>query len=592
MRTVIAWALLSASLVGVEHAWADTGDLDPTFGTRGVVVTSAPPPLGFAWLAAVQQADGKLVVGGGTATGNPDFALARFLADGTLDPSFDGDGMAATDVGTSGVPRALAVQPDGKIVAAGNAGGVAVVRYHPDGTLDASFDGDGIVITTAPGGARAEAVALQPDGKIVVAGSAGSPFLSVLSVWRYESDGSPDATFDGDGMATASIGSFAFALDLALQPDGKIVVVGNAQTSDPSVIVVARFDAGGSLDPAFDGDGVVTTSVSGFDVATAVVLQPDGKILAGGGVPNGSGLHPTVIRYDTSGALDPSFDGDGIAMNDRAGAVAGLVLQSDGKPVIAFTDADDDVVLARLESDGAPDPTFYCGNDAVVTPGDPLNLNTQALLLQADGKPVVAGGSVDAAAFDFSGIVMRFGGTPTLTDHPVVPRKLVVVDKLATTSSAKAVYVVRDPGVAKGDATDANKIRARLDLAYQGGAESGALAVGCGSATGWVVNKDTVAKFVNNVAPSGPAQTRVAVVKPTLVARIVGKGLGEEPLDVLAAGPPPGSVFASFEVTNDTERHRHCSELTSCAWTSIAGGTGAKLVCRGGVPDPLCQASP
>jgi hypothetical protein len=106
------------------------------------------------------------------------------------------------------------------------------------------------------------------------------------------------------------------------------------------------------------------------------------------------------------------------------------------------------------------------------------------------------------------------------------------------------------------------------------------------------VNKDTVAKYVNRDAPAGTSQSKVVVLKPGVVARLVAKGLGEEPFDALAAGPPPGSLFASFEVTNDTERRRHCSEFPSCAWTPIAAGTGAKLVCRGGVADGACAASP
>lgn len=176
-------------------------------------------------------------------------------------------------------------------------------------------------------------------------------------------------------------------------------------------------------------------------------------------------------------------------------------------------------------------------------------------------------------------------------DIPITPTKLVVVDKLATASKAKVVFVAKDPAVTKGTGTDVADIAAELDLTYD--AESGVFGIGYGASDGtrgWKVNKETVAKFVDKDAPA-VQDTKVVVVKPGKILKLVAKGLGEEPFDVLAAGAPTGSVHAQLSVWNGGEEYRHCAMFTGCAYKLIAGGTGAKLVCKNGAPD-VCETPP
>jgi hypothetical protein len=194
------------------------------------------------------------------------------------------------------------------------------------------------------------------------------------------------------------------------------------------------------------------------------------------------------------------------------------------------------------------------------------------------------------AAAGFATFVLA--GPLHAADIGVIPKKLIVVDKLATASLAKVVYVAKDrtAGITKGTATDAELISVRFDVAYGNGAAAGTFDVSSGTANGWVVNSENVAKYVNRAAPAGPTEAKVAVIKPGRLLRLVGKGLGDVPVDVLGAGDPLGPVQTAFCVDNADEEHCHCSEFTGCAYRSIAGGTGAKLVCRTGTGDGACAA--
>jgi len=186
-------------------------------------------------------------------------------------------------------------------------------------------------------------------------------------------------------------------------------------------------------------------------------------------------------------------------------------------------------------------------------------------------------------------------GTARAIDVPVIPRKLIVIDKLDGPGKAKVVFVSKDTtaGIGKGSGTDPARIAARFEAAYANGSAIGAftLPVGASDGTaGWVVNKTTVAKYVNKSAPGGSTEAKVAVVKPDKLLKLVGAGLGDVPIDVLGAGDPVGSIYTSFCVTNGAEEQCHCSELTGCVWKVIAGGTGAKLVCKTGGGDASCVA--
>ena len=210
------------------------------------------------------QADGKIVVAGHAYSGSNNFALARYNANGSLDTSFDGDGKLTTDFGGgTDLAFALALQADGKIVAAGEATvtsniDFALARYNANGSLDTTFSSDGKLVTDFSAGYdHGSAVAVQADGKIIVAGYAFGATMFDFALARYNSNGDLDTTFDGDGkLVTDFAGDMDLAFAIALQPNGKIVVVGNA-FSTSSDFALARYNPDGSLDTTFAGDGLL-----------------------------------------------------------------------------------------------------------------------------------------------------------------------------------------------------------------------------------------------------------------------------------------------------------------------------------------------
>ncbi len=226
-----------------------------------------------------------------------------FAAAGDLDTTFSGDGKLTTNFTTGDdVAFGVAIQSDGKIVAAGRAPGsggrFALARYNTDGTRDATFSGDGKLTTNfTTGDDGATGVAIQSDGKIVAGGwAAGSGGRFALV--RYNTDGTRDATFSGDGKLTTNFTSRDdFANGLAIQSDGKIVLAGVANCCSNAAFALVRYNTDGTRDATFSGDGKLTTNfTTGIDVAFGVAIQADGKIVAAGRAP-GSGGRFALARY-------------------------------------------------------------------------------------------------------------------------------------------------------------------------------------------------------------------------------------------------------------------------------------------------------
>ena len=257
--------------------------------------------------------------------------LAAYAAAGDLDTTFSGDGKVATDFfGNSDLAYAVAIQPDGKIVAAGYANDglqndFALARYNPNGSLDPNFDGDGKVTTDFQGDDdMISAIAIQPNGKIVVAGSAVTTAGGIdFALARYNPDGSLDTNFSGNGKrATDFFGDIDQVMGLVIQPDGKIVAAGYTTTGTGDLnFALARYNSNGTLDTTFDGDGKLTTDFGSHDIANAVALQSDGKIVAAGST-GGTGTYDFALaRYNTDGSLDSSFSFDGKASTDLRAAM-------------------------------------------------------------------------------------------------------------------------------------------------------------------------------------------------------------------------------------------------------------------------------
>ncbi|MCP9496217.1 MAG: hypothetical protein MSG64_17370 [Pyrinomonadaceae bacterium MAG19_C2-C3] len=390
------------------------GTLDDSFDSDGRLTTSFGTGGSSAQSVAV-QGDGKIVVfGDGRTSGK--LILARYTGFGALDATFGVNGSIAQTLGGSDEARAVAVQPDSKIVVAGYAAGgltSVLTRYNTDGTLDTSFGINGQVIENGNeffGGAAANAVAIQPDGKIVVAGRFDNDF----ALWRYDANGVLDSTFSFNGRIRTDITSFTSnptsATDdtingIIIQPDGRIVAVGNTTrivTSSNGGIgivqnfAVARYTANGEIDLSFNGRGVYTTS-GGAREAYAVAMQSNGKIIVVGRQVSGSIIGMGVTRFNSDGTLDQTFDGDGIAVIDFVNGfelARAVIIQPDGRIVIAGTAGEignpSNFALARLNLNGALDPTFGT-NGKVTTDFNSSFDDAFALTLQSNRKIIAAG---------------------------------------------------------------------------------------------------------------------------------------------------------------------------------------------------------
>ncbi len=404
-------ALAASSLLLVAlpvQIQAAPGDLDLTFGTAGYTQSDFFGN-GSGANGVVLQLDGRIVVAGSAAFGTDasaiDFALARYLPDGSSDSSFGAGGEVTTDFeGNADVASAVALQADGKIVAAGrsqNATGIdfALARYNTDGSLDTTFgpDENGKVRTVFPSGiSRIYAIAIDGDQKIVVAGRAAGANVYDFALARYNTDGSLDATFGSNGTVTNDFSSGETAYALLIQPDQKILAAG----SDGSFLL-ARYHPDGSLDTTFGPDGtgnVRTIFLDNFSLVFSIALQADGALVAAGTVfTDISGIDSSfaLARYLPDGDLDLSFGSGGQVTTDFSSGgdgAKGVVVQTDGSIIAGGYGGSDgsDFTLARYLSEGSLDPTFGVGGKVTTDFGGSDFI--QAIALQADGKLVAAGG--------------------------------------------------------------------------------------------------------------------------------------------------------------------------------------------------------
>ena len=333
------------------------GKLDTTFGSGGAVRTPVSASTDLAWAVAVGPG-GEIVVGGiAYLPGGSDMAVVRYTSSGVLDPNFSGDGIATLDIGAIDSVSGIAVQPDGKVVAVGRGGmGFTAVRLLPNGALDGSFGSGGIVITAVGSPSvedEATAVLVLGDGKIVVTGAADYSFpysQTNFALARYQADGRPDPTFGSGGVVVTEGPEEEIASALAIAPDGKIVVAGSANGS----FRLARYLRTGALDRTFGERGRATTSFGGlYAAARSVVVQRDGKIVAGGSMRRAL-PEPydavAIARYNANGALDSSFGSGGLLTVDvLAGADRGAALAIQRTATPAATDR---LVVAGQASDG------------------------------------------------------------------------------------------------------------------------------------------------------------------------------------------------------------------------------------------------
>jgi len=416
-----------------DRATPSAGDLDVSFGGDGL----ASAPLGTDGTTGVAvQTDHKVVVVSRVSSSKTgqDFGVARLNADGSPDNSFGTGGKVTIDFkGKGDQPSCVIIQSDGKIVVAGYANvgsagtpndtALALARLNANGSLDGTFGSKGRV-TTALGNFRdtVSDIALQPDGKIVAVGNTtsfggGDDFIAV----RYTAAGVLDKTFDGDGLAVVNLGGADNVGAVAIQGNGKIVLAGGHETATtPTKLSLVRLTATGGLDPTFGTGGKTISTIPGG--ANNVVPDGAGNLLVGTGYSGQFGL----VRFTTSGALDATFGAGGeVQLANPASEsfyVSEVVRQPGGRLVLAGTrviadgtgKAIDDFALARVDgSDGTLDGSFGTGgwvltDFGTVTGGAPTTDRVGAMALTTDGKIVVAGasdvtGSYGAAAARYLG---------------------------------------------------------------------------------------------------------------------------------------------------------------------------------------------
>lgn len=358
------------------------GSADNTFGTNGKIIVNTAAEHEYGYRMKLQP-DGKFVVAGTFKTGSAsDIAVLRFNADGTLDNSFDGDGIVTTSVSTGeDWGYGLCIQTDGKIVVGGYSDNGSKrdpvwIRYNIDGTLDNSFDGDGIQTYTGfTNTAYIQDMALQPDGKIVSTGIhwyALSPSILVqVALFRLNTNGSIDNSFGTNGAAIFFPAGMrhTFGLSVRVVPGGKIVSGGYLITTAGGVFgMMARFTSAGTLDNTFGGgNGFFTDPGGGIDVISELVTQPDGKLIGIGYRGFLSSINMVIIKLTVNGDLDVSFDEDGkkdIDVNAVRNEGAFGLLQPDGKIVAGGLNGNgslvDQIYFARLHNTvGGPLPVSW-----------------------------------------------------------------------------------------------------------------------------------------------------------------------------------------------------------------------------------------
>ena len=390
------------------------GDLDRSFDGDGRrVIAGEGADRGNA--VAIQP-DGRIVVAGG---GGPETALTvtRLNADGSLDSTLDGDGTRRVDLGGDETANAVAVQADGRIVLAGSTSigaNVLVARLRADGTPDPTFGPGGVRIIDYGGTDSAQAVAVQGDGKILLGGTGGRGAAMMLT--RLLSDGTPDTGFDGDGTAGVNLSPQTDAVfGMARQRDGRVLVAGS--TGSPSDGAVVRFTRDGAIDGQFGIAGTRVIDRGGADVIRAIALQADGRVVvAGRGGPRGSLV---VSRLGADGTLDRRFGGDGsTGFPTRRGEIAnGMGVQRDGRIVVVGTSGDS-MLVARFLPGGAPDTSFSGDGRRLIDLGGADSLS--AVALQPDGR-IVAAGTTGAGGGDVAVVRLQSTGTAS-TPKPTPTR--------------------------------------------------------------------------------------------------------------------------------------------------------------------------
>ncbi|HUQ72085.1 MAG TPA: Ig-like domain-containing protein [Planctomycetaceae bacterium] len=567
----------------------NVGDLDPTFGGGdGLVDVGFERDALFTHSVALQP-DGKLLVAGPYGGSFGQVGVARYKINGEPDTSFSQAGLVfAPGLNLGQLRVRIAIQADGKVLVAANAGeDFGLARLNANGTPDISFGGgDGFATADLGGFEYFRGMAVQADGKIVLAGGGGGDF----ALARFNTDGTLDTTFDSDGILTTSLGDLDEEVaDLAIQPDGKIVVVGFVQTRQRAIgiggdpgdadFALARYNPDGSLDVTFGaGDGLVTTSPGTYDKAVAVALQSDGKILVTGftngtraeadsGYGGGAGGELALARYNSDGTLDGSFGGgDGLADPIAAAEAtigSDVLLAPDGKILVVGSD-DGRLFVARYNVNGDPDTTFGGGDGYFGKGANEISSGSQIvdLALQPDGKIVA---TVDTSGLNRDGFWMaRFTG-------PCISDSAASCDLETTVTS----------GIANSAVAGSN-VSYAINVTNSGAA-----------ATDVVLTSELPANttFVSFVAPAGwttttPALGGTGAVTATIPSLAGGETASFTLIVHVNASTPDGSILANTASTTTTSPDADPANNSDTETTAVIAVADLSIT-QSGSPDPV-----
>jgi len=441
--------LLMSSVIFAMAGCSSGGDggdgsvslLDTTFNNTGYVMhDSAAGGSGPDHGSAVNiDADGKLVVAGRSYApyDGYDMTIWRYESNGTLDTTFNGVGYV-TDNNASGGSwddsgQAVVLDADGKIVVVGYSSNASanhdmtIWRYNSDGTRDYTFNGIGYVTFDRPfvdsSNDEGYSVVIAADGKIVVAGKTWNTVDDEMTIWRYNSDGTPDYTFNGEGYVTYDSTPTGFSSDrgnsVAIDANGKIVVAGTSYDDPNVVMTIWRYESNGALDTTFNGVGYATfentVGASTTDEGNAVVIDADGKIVVAGRFYSSTNYDMGIWRYDSNGSLDTTFNDVGYAIHDNAAGgewhdsgqsvaidpLGRIIVTGRSSRLCVASGLVDDMAIWRYNGYGTLDTTFngkgYVTYDAYGTAAGAHGYCSvdygSSVTVDANGKIVVSGGS-------------------------------------------------------------------------------------------------------------------------------------------------------------------------------------------------------
>lgn len=410
-------------------AQTNSWDIDTTFGTNGKVVTDFSSGDDIIYKLVVLPT-GKILAGGTATNATKDFALALYNSNGTLDTTFGTGGKVSTDF-FGGIDEAygIVVQEDGKILLSGYATNganqvFALARYNANGSLDTTFGTGGKVTTTFTGATNAQGltVALQSDGKIIVVGAANATAATWdFALARYNADGSLDTTFGTGGKVTTEVNDVDQASVVVVLSSGKILAAGSCGHTPNYDYALVQYNANGTLDTTFGTNGKVSTDFSGGnDGISQIVILSDGKILANGSSVNGANNNFALARFSANGPLDTTFGTNGKVTTDFSGDYDlsyDMKVFANGKILLGglvTNGTNQNFGLARYDANGTLDTTFNTTGKVTTDFAGNPDLSC-GLAIQSDGKILAAGQAANATNGDF-GIVRYVGDSiPKIT---------------------------------------------------------------------------------------------------------------------------------------------------------------------------------